>query len=168
MAGLPGSGKTTLARALAGAVGGVVISKDDVRAALFPGELTDYSAEQDDLCMKRSSTPRNILLLTVAYRLCSSMAGPSRAHTRLNKSFVPREECGAGWKILHLTVPDEVARARLQDAEAAGHLAKNRDFKLYLEVKARSEPITRPKLDVDTSQPLEDCVQKCKAYLLAR
>ena len=51
MAGLPGTGKTTLARALAERVNGVVLSKDEVRAALFPEHLIDFSVEQDDLCM---------------------------------------------------------------------------------------------------------------------
>lgn len=168
MAGLPGSGKTTLARALAATVGGVVINKDEVRAALFPGELTDYSGDQDNLCITA--------IVHAAEYLATRDRLPfvffdgrtfSRSH-QVEQVIRAAEECGAGWKILHLTVPDEVARERLHDAEAAGHPAKNRDFNLYREVQARSEPITRPKLDVDTSQPLEDCVQKCKAYLLAR
>ena len=51
MAGLPGSGKTTIARRLADQLGGVVLSKDAVRAALFPPPVLNYSREQDDVCM---------------------------------------------------------------------------------------------------------------------
>jgi len=51
MAGLPGTGKTTLAKALAERLGGVVVSKDAIRAAAL-GRLVDYSAEQDDFCME--------------------------------------------------------------------------------------------------------------------
>jgi len=50
MAGLPGTGKTTLAAAVARELNGAVLSKDAVRAALFSGKLTDYTREQDDLC----------------------------------------------------------------------------------------------------------------------
>jgi predicted kinase len=51
MAGLPGTGKSTLAVRIAQELGGVVLSKDEVRAALFPAPVLDYSAAQDDLCM---------------------------------------------------------------------------------------------------------------------
>src|SRR5436305_8496198 len=52
MAGLPATGKSALADRLAAALGGVVLNKDRVRAALFPPPALDYSAEQDDLCMR--------------------------------------------------------------------------------------------------------------------
>ena len=45
MAGLPGTGKTTLARELAQRTQGALLSKDEIRAALFSP--------------KRSSTPSN-------------------------------------------------------------------------------------------------------------
>jgi len=51
MAGLPGTGKSTLSRALAAELGGTVIDKDQVRAALFPPSDIEYSTEQDDFCM---------------------------------------------------------------------------------------------------------------------
>src|SRR5262249_40813715 len=51
MAGLPGTGKSTLAARLAEGLGGVVLDKDRVRAALFPPPALDYSMAQDDLCM---------------------------------------------------------------------------------------------------------------------
>ncbi len=50
MAGLPGTGKTILATALAARTGAVTLDKDRVRAALFPPDVLDYSSEQDDLC----------------------------------------------------------------------------------------------------------------------
>ena len=51
MAGLPGTGKSTLAAHLAERLGGVVLNKDRVRAALFPPPVLDYSAEQDEITM---------------------------------------------------------------------------------------------------------------------
>src|SRR5437660_3011153 len=52
MAGLPGSGKSTLAARLAEELGGVVLSKDQVRATLFPLPVLDYSAAEDALSME--------------------------------------------------------------------------------------------------------------------
>src|ERR1700753_4298800 len=51
-AGLPGTGKSTLARAIAERLGAAVLDKDRVRGALFPGALTDYTTQQDELCMR--------------------------------------------------------------------------------------------------------------------
>ena len=51
MAGLPGTGKSTLSRGLAPKLGGTVIDKDQVRAALFSPPDIEYSIEQDDFCM---------------------------------------------------------------------------------------------------------------------
>src|SRR5258706_2300283 len=51
MAGLPGTGKTTLAHALAEITAGSVLSKDQIRAALFSPEDIEYSTAQDDFCM---------------------------------------------------------------------------------------------------------------------
>ena len=42
MAGLPGTGKTQLSEALASRLGGIVFSKDKVRAALFGLGAIDY------------------------------------------------------------------------------------------------------------------------------
>ena len=51
MAGLPGSGKSTIATCLERELGAIVLDKDRVRAALFPPRVLDYSAGQDDITM---------------------------------------------------------------------------------------------------------------------
>jgi predicted kinase len=52
MAGLPGTGKSTLARELAVRTSGRVLSKDEIRGAIFqPGEI-EYSTRQDDYCFR--------------------------------------------------------------------------------------------------------------------
>ncbi len=61
MAGLPGTGKSTLARAL-NVSGGVVFDKDEIRRVLFPPAFIEYSAAQDDLC-------QSLMLDAAAYLL---------------------------------------------------------------------------------------------------
>src|SRR5206468_3753693 len=51
MAGLPGTGKSTLSRCLAVASGGTVLDKDQIRATLFSADDIEYSTGQDDFCM---------------------------------------------------------------------------------------------------------------------
>ena len=52
MAGLPGTGKTTLAREVAEANFGPSLSKDEVRHALFSADEIEYSSRQDDFCLQ--------------------------------------------------------------------------------------------------------------------
>src|SRR5689334_7010040 len=52
MAGLPGSGKSTVARAIAQRLPGTVLDKDVIRAALFDPARIEYSQEQDDFCQE--------------------------------------------------------------------------------------------------------------------
>ena len=61
------------------------------------------------------------------------------------------------WRILECVCSEETARQRLdEDSRPDAHPAGNRDFQLYLEVKARFEAITHAKTVIDTDQPLED------------
>src|ERR1700733_5306097 len=62
MAGLPGSGKSTLCRELAVLTSGIVLSKDEIRTALFAPADIEYSSRQDDFCMQ-------VVLLTTGYIL---------------------------------------------------------------------------------------------------
>ena len=61
------------------------------------------------------------------------------------------------WQILECVCSEESARRRLADQD---HPAENRNYELYLRVKARFEPITLPKTVIDTDQPLEACIRE--------
>ena len=62
MAGLPGTGKSTLAQALALRLPGAVLDKDAIRASLFEPPYIEYSLSQDDFCGE-------VMLQTAAYLL---------------------------------------------------------------------------------------------------
>jgi len=167
MAGLPGTGKTTLARELALRTGGRVLSKDDIRHALFaPGEI-EYSSQQDDFCLL-------LMLETVSYLLRKD---PSRILFLDGRTFSRRYQIDnvlnaaaslhQSWRILECICPEEVARERLEKQPAlVAHVAANRDYQLYLNVKSRFEAITLSKTVIDTAQPLEACIQQGLAALL--
>jgi predicted kinase len=168
MAGLPGTGKSTLARALAGRTAGRVVSKDEIRHAIFRPEEIEYSTRQDDYCL-------HIMLETAGYLLARN---PARAIFLDGRPFSRRYQienvlaAAAGlqqpWRIIECVCSDDTARRRLAaDAASSAHPAGNRDFQLYLEVKARFEAITFDKTVIDTERPLENCVEQALAVLKA-
>jgi len=166
MAGLPGTGKSTLARELAGRTSGRVISKDEIRHAIFRPEEIEYSTRQDDYCLE-------VMLETAAYLLERNPALvillDGRTFSRryqIENAIAAAAAMRQSWRILECVCSADTARRRLAaDAEAGAHPAENRDFRLYLEVKSRFEAITHPKTLIDTELPLESCVQQALAAL---
>jgi predicted kinase len=167
LAGLPATGKSTLARRLADQLGrAAVLDKDSVREALFPGEMTDYSAEQDAFCMKAIIEAATYL---TQHNLASYVFFDGRTFSRaahIEEVLTAAESAGAHWRILHLTCADDVAESRLS-APGPAHPARNRDASLYYRVKAAFEPVRRPKLDLDTSAGIEDILPRALAYISA-
>lgn len=160
MAGLPGTGKTTLARKLAERTKGALLSKDDIRAALFSADDIEYSVAQDDFVME--------VMLDAARFLLQS--APTRKVFLDGRTFSRRYQidrvlefaCGLAqpWTIVECTCSDESARQRLDLEPDASHPARNRTFTLYLEVKTRFEVIAYPKTTIDTDQPVGACIEQ--------
>jgi predicted kinase len=167
MAGLPATGKSTLAARLAEALGGVVMNKDAVRAVLFPPPVLDYSTAQDDLVMAA-------IFEAAAYVL---RARPGQAIILDGRTFLRVEQVnrlldlGARLNetphVIECVCADAVARRRLEhDRATARHPAANRTYRLYQEIQARAEPIALPHLALDTGRwPLQDCVDRALDYL---
>ena len=163
MAGLPGTGKSTLCRGLALELGGTVIDKDHVRAALFDPKDIEYSTEQDEFCMR-------IMLKVAGYILRKD---PSRrvfldgrtfsCQYQLKRATGYAAAIGQPWRILECVCSEQTARQRIESD--AQHVAANRDFNLYLQIKASFEEITLPKTVIDTDQPLPQCVAIARAAL---
>jgi len=164
MAGLPGTGKSTLSRALAARLSGTVLDKDQIRAALFPAADIEYSTEQDDFCMSvMLKVAGYIFRKDAARRIFLDGRTFSRGY-QLDRATGFAEAISQPWRIIECVCSEKTAHERL--ARDSGHLAVNRDFSLYLHVKARFEQITLPKTTIDTDQPLEACVQTAKSALL--
>ncbi len=166
MAGLPGSGKTTLARELASRAGGRLLSKDEIRHALFASEEIEYSSRQDDFCLHIMLETAGQLLERNGDRIILLDGRPFSRRYQIENVVSTAASLHQRWRILECICPEEICRKRLEDQSASGsHPAGNRDFRLYLEVKSRFEAITLPKTVIDTSQPLEACVEQALAVL---
>lgn len=161
MAGLPGTGKTTLARELASRTSGRMLSKDEFRHAVFLPQEIEYSSRQDDLCFQ-------LMLETAAYVLSGNRerfifldGRPFSRRYQIENALAAVNLFHQNWRILECVCSEDTARKRLaRDAAAAVHVAGNRDPQLYRDLKTRFEAITRPKAVIDTEQPFEQCVQQ--------
>jgi len=166
MAGLPGTGKSTVARSLAQRLLGAVIDKDIIRAALFTPEHVEYSRAQDDFCLE-------IMLQTAAYLLGRNLSLyvllDGRTFSRRYQRERVLEFCSqleSRWAIVECVCSEQTALARLEKAAAErSHPAMNRGPIVYHQIRKAWEPIDDPKLVVDTEASLDSCTERAMQYL---
>jgi len=166
MAGLPGTGKSTLACKLAVRTSGRVLSKDEIRHAILLPEEIEYSSPQDDFCLRVMLDTAGYLLSRSPGRTIFLDGRPFSRRYQIDNVLAAAASLQQPWRILECVCSDEAAQRRLAaGTEAGAHPAGNRDYQLYLEVKSRFEAIVHPKTVIDTEQPLEACVQQAFAAL---
>lgn len=170
MVGLPGTGKSTLSRALIERFGGFVIDKDVIRPALFGPSQIDYTIDQDDFC-------QDIMLETAAYllkrkpRLRVFLDGRpfSRKYQR-ELVCNAASQIGTKLAVIECVAAEQTALARIRrDLESGAHLAANRTVDLYY-VKRNDferEPIKEKRLQISSDQPLESSIERAEQYLQA-
>ena len=154
MAGLPGTGKSSVAAQLASRMDAVILNKDTVRHALFPPALVEYSTTQDDFVI-------DVLLRTAMY-IWSKY--PVKTIVLDGRTFSQEsqrqhvigfaERARQRRQIVECVCADEVAKERLSRGDPA-HPAGNRTVELYDEVMARWEPFAEEHVIVRTDAPID-------------
>jgi predicted kinase len=166
MAGLPGTGKTTLARELARKTSGRVLSKDEFRHAIFLPEEIEYSSRQDDFCLQLMLQTAEYLLSRDPARIVFLDGRPFSRRYQIDNVLTVASSLHQSWRILECLCSEDTARKRLAaDADASSHPAGNRNFQLFANIKTRFETITHPKIVIDTDQSIEHCVTSAMAAL---
>ncbi len=164
LAGLPGTGKSTLAQALAPHLNAPILSKDEIRQALFAPQDVEYSTKQDDFVMQFMLKAAAWLLNKNPARVVILDGRTFSRRYQIDEVIKTANHLKQPWRILECTCPEDLARTRIE-SQVSDHPAGNRTFDLYLEVQSHFEPITLAKTTIDTSQPLEDCVTQALAAI---
>jgi len=115
MAGLPGTGKTTLARELAARTqgAGAILSKDEFRSALFSPDDVEYSAQQDDFVMEVMLEAARFLLQKTPARKVFLDGRTFSRRSQIDGVLKFTRDLAQPWTIIECTCSDESARRRL-------------------------------------------------------
>ena len=166
MAGLPATGKSTIARRIANILPAVVLDKDIVRAALFAPTEIDYTVAQDDLCMEVLRMGARYMLERDRSKNVLIDGRPFSRAYQIEPWWNEAARLGVALKVIECVCSDQAAQSRLACAADAGdHPAKNRNYAMYLDLKSNFEPIAPPKLRLDTEQSVAECVAMALEYL---
>jgi|SRR5579859_425181 len=168
LVGLPGTGKSTLSRALVERFGGFVIDKDVVRPALFGPTQIEYTVEQDDFCQDvMLETAEYLLRRQPELRVFLDGRPFSREYQR-ERVRATANRIGTPLAVLECVATEERALDRIRrDLESGSHLAANRTIELYRDKKRdfEREPLTGGRLTVSSDEELEKSVGRAQEYL---
>ena len=168
MVGLPGTGKSTLSRALVERSGGFVIDKDIIRPALFGPSQIEYTVEQDDFCQRVMLEAAEYLLRRKPTLRVFLDGRPFSRQYQRERVRVAAELIGTPLAVIECVASEEVALQRIRrDIESGSHLAANRTADLYFEKKRDfdREPLRGPRLTISSDVELDQSIKEAEDYL---
>lgn len=166
LAGLPGTGKSTLARALAPALGADVLDRDAMRNAIFPKRDLAFSDEQNALCSQILYQVAEFILQRDPERILIFDGRPFSKTAQIDEVAHLAERVNTPLRIILCHAPEDVVQSRLtRDLHAPSALPIDNRRDKYWRDKRAFEPITRPHLLLDTSQPVEHPVALVQDWL---
>jgi predicted kinase len=154
--GLPGSGKTTLAEALAPRIPARTVSRDTVRAAMFrPCSFSDAEkAAAFTAVLQAVAVNCRLGQSTVVDGMPFSRAGEFEAVSRASR----KGGCGAIPVLCSVSV-DEARRRVRRQRDASEPLAEDRDDELVLEVAERFRSLPEGTIEIDATRPPDELAQ---------
>jgi predicted kinase len=158
LSGLPGTGKSYLARKLAERLPLVIVNSDFVRATLTAGK-PNYTADESELVHRVGRAVLKRILQAHRHALYDAT---NLAEWHREKLYRVAAETGARLVIVRTTAPDEIVQARLRQrfAERNPFDYSEADWHVHEQLKSEVEPIARPHLVVDTSGDIDAAIHK--------
>jgi predicted kinase len=157
LCGLPGTGKSFLARRLADQLPALIVESDLVRKQLFP--QPDYSFEES----RYTHRVAHLLIedaLQKGFNVISDATNLAEWHREALLRIAQRTH--ARFVIVQITAPGTVIQERLtrRRTDRAPHDHSDATWQVYEKLKPAFEPIAGPHLVIDTSGDLEAALAK--------
>ncbi len=162
--GLPGAGKTTLAKNLAVEISGLrIVSRDLIREAMF--DPCTFSQEEKQAAFRSLRLAQEAIWQrpesTVIDGTCFSEIGP------LDCVAADTKKSGVRLVKMNCQCPVDVAKQRVEiDRQLDAHPAKDRDAGLVAKVNERFFDVPASYPAIDMTQPVEQVTQDGIAVLL--
>jgi len=156
--GLPGSGKTTIAEALAKRLKAPHISSDIIRKQMH--ERPDYSEDEKRIVYKAMASRALEMFRGGEETVVLDATYYKKEYLEMAKKAA--QKAGSMMLIIECTISDKEARKRI---ESRTHGPSDADFKVYLKLKGESEPIEDEHLTIDCSKPVLENIERIIAYL---
>jgi len=160
LSGLPGTGKSFLARRLAEALPFVIIESDVVRKILFPQPL--YTA-QESRWVHRTCHALMAKLLKRGVRVIYDATNLIEYHRELVYRIA--QKAGARLVVVKTVASEEVVRERLRARQEEARELSDADWRVYRRMASRQEQVSHPHLVIDTSEDLEEAVAKVLRFI---
>ena len=160
--GLPGSGKTALAEALAPRIPARIVSRDAVRAAMFPG--TGFAAAETaaafEAVLQAVAVNCELGWSTIVDGMPFSRGGELEAVTEAS------EQHGCRAIPVFCSVPVEEAQRRIRrQREAAEPMPADRDEGLVVDVAARFRALPETAMVLDATRPVDELVRAVLGHI---
>ncbi|MBD3397741.1 AAA family ATPase [Candidatus Micrarchaeota archaeon] len=158
--GLPGAGKSTLAKALAEKLSAVYLSSDIIRMKML-SERT-YSEHEKYKVYGRMVEEAGKLLSAGKAVVCDATFYKKKTRAEMRGAA---EKAGAELHIILCQLDEQTLEERMEQRGKEGAGASEADFSIYLKVKGLFEPIENEHLVLDTSVPVEEQVGTAAEYI---
>jgi predicted kinase len=150
LAGLPGTGKTHLARELSARTAAVLLESDAIRRLLCPDRRYTRAESRRLFTALHGATEALLARSTAVIVDATNLAEREREPlydiaARRNAKLI----------LVHVMAPEELARERLSKRRAGGPSNSEADGRVYDRMRYRVEEIRRPHHVIDTSRDIE-------------
>ncbi|MEV5967751.1 AAA family ATPase [Kribbella sp. NPDC051952] len=162
VSGPPGTGKTTLAHRVAAAIGCPAICRDEIKEGMAHATPGFVPGPGDPLTMRTLSTFFDVIGLLIG-RGTTVVAEAAFQDRLWNPGLAPLLD-RADVRILHCTVPAEVALARINTRTASSDRSAHEDAQISAEARMRTHnafqpvdlPVPAMTVDTTTEPPLKE------------